>query len=331
MEKTINVLFVCSGNSKNFEIAPFIKSQGESLRSQNVNVDYFLIKGKGLSGYWNAAKELRVELKKRQVDIIHAHYCLTALTAIISRPGKPIIVSLMGDDAYGEYVGVNKVKWSSRYLTLITFLIQPFMRAIISKSKNIEKYVYQKKKSVIIPNGVNIEEFCEIEKKKELRRELGLNENGKLVLYLGNKNDPRKNFSLVKLSVEQLNDEKVEIVSPFPISHKVLPKYYNACDVFVMPAFMEGSPNVIKEAMACGCPIVSTDVGDAKWVLGDTEGCFVSDFSPVGFAEKIKMALIFANQNNRTKGRDRILQLGIDTAATAMKIVNVYRKIMIGR
>ncbi len=328
MEKRINVLFVCSGNSKNFEIAPFIRSQGESLRPCNVNVDYFLIKGKGLIGYWKAAKELRKELKQKKVDIIHAHYCLTAFTAIISRSRKPIVVSLMGDDAYGEYIGINKVKFSSRYLTLITFLVQPFVSAIISKSENIEKYVYLKKKSSVIPNGVNMEEFCMDEKKKELRTELKLNQNKKLILYLGNKDDPRKNFELVNSSLMKLNDKNVEIISPFPISHDILPKYYNACDVFVMPAFMEGSPNVIKEAMACGCPIVSTDVGDAKWVLGNTEGGFVSGFSPDEFAEKICMALEFAQQKNRTEGRKRIRELGIDTEATAKKIVNIYKELI---
>ena len=325
MEKVINVLFVCSGNSKNFEIAPFIRSQGESLKSCGANVNYFLIKGGGLSGYWKAARELKNELKKTNIDLIHAHYCLSAFTAIISRARKPIVVSLMGDDAYGEYIGIKKVKFSSRYLTLITLLIQPFVDIIISKSKNIEKYVYLKSKSIIIPNGVNMWHFCVDEKKKELRGKLNLSQDKKLILYLGNKNDPRKNFGLVNSAVSKLNDKNIEIVSPFPVSHELLVKYYNACDVFVMPAFMEGSPNVIKEAMACGCPIVSTDVGDAKWVLGNTEGCFVSGFTPDEFAEKIYLALDYALRTNRTQGRNQIWELGIDIESTANKIVNIYK------
>ena len=328
MEKKISVLFVCSGNSKNFEVAPFIKSQGESLKAEGINVDYFLIKGKGLRGYWKAAGELREELKKRKTDIIHAHYSLAALAGILSRPHKPIVVSLMGDDAYGEYYGVNKVRLSSRYLTLITFLIQPFVKAIISKSANIERYVYLKKKSNIIPNGVNMDEFRMNEKKKELRTELNLSTNKKLVLYLGNKMDPRKNFELVEKSVKKLNDSEIEIISPYPVAHQLLPKYYNACDVFVMPAFMEGSPNVIKEAMACGCPLVSTDVGDAKWVIGNTEGCYVSGFLPEEFAKKINVALDFSQKFNRTNGAERICELGIDTKSTAKKIADIYKKLI---
>ena len=329
MEKRLRVLFVSSGNSKNFEIAPFIKSQGESLREYGVDVDYFSIRGKGIKGYWKAAKDLKKELTNSKIDIVHAHYSLCALTAILSRPNKPIVVSLMGSDAYGEYVGPNKVKFSSRYLTLITFLIQPFAAAIISKSSNIEKYVYLKRKSNTIPNGVNTGMFKVILDKRELRRELGLDENKQLILYLGNKNDTRKNFALVKSAVELLADDSVEIISTYPVSHDLLNKYYNACDVFAMSAFMEGSPNVIKEAMACNCPIVSTDVGDAKWVLGNTEGCFVSGFSPQSFSQNLKYAIEFSNKKNRTNGRDRIFELGIDTHSVAKKILAIYSKLKI--
>ena len=330
MEERLNVLFISSGNSRNFEIAPFIKSQGDSLQEQGVDVDYFLVSEKGIRGYWRASKNLKNELKKKRIDIIHAHYSLCALTAIVARPKIPIVMSLMGTDAYGEYVGVKRVKFSSRYLTLVTFLVQPFVDLIISKSANIEKYVYLKKKSNIIPNGVNAEVFKIVSSKSQLRKELGLDESKKLVLYLGNKSDPRKNFGLVNSSVKLLTDDNTEIISPYPVAHDLLPKYYNACDVFVMPAFMEGSPNVIKEAMACNCPIVSTDVGDAKWILGNTEGCYVSDFSTEVFSKKIKLALEFSKKNNRTSGRERILDLGIDTDSIAKRIVKLYAQ-LIGR
>lgn len=327
MEKKLNVLFVASGNSKSFEIAPFIKSQGESLKEHGADVSYFLIKGKGIKGYRKAAKELKLELKKKEIDIIHAHYSLSALSVILARPKIPIVVSLMGSDAYGEYVGQNKVKFSSRYLTLITYLIQPFVHAIISKSANIDQYVYLKKKAHIIPNGVNTTIFNELTDKNSIRKELGLPQEKKLVLYLGNKEDPRKNFKLVSDAVRILNDNTIEIVSPFPVSHSQLPKYYSACDVFAMPAFMEGSPNVIKEAMACNCPIVATDVGDAKWVIGNTEGCFVSGFFAEEFAEKIKLALNYSNEKERTAGRKRLLELGLDIDSVARKIVGLYSKL----
>ncbi len=147
----MTVLFVSSGNSKGFDIVPFIKEQGESLKRTGVNVSYFPIKGKGLTGYFKAIFELREFLKNNHFDLIHGHFILSGITALLGSRGTPVILSLMGSDAYGEYVGENKVIFSSRYLTLLTLLIQPFVRAIISKSSNIEKYVYLKKSHTSFP------------------------------------------------------------------------------------------------------------------------------------------------------------------------------------
>ena len=102
--------------------------------------------------------------------------------------------------------------------------------------------------------------------------------------------------------------------------------YYSAADVVLLTSVTEGSPNVIKEAMACNCPIVSTDVGDVREVLGNTEGCYISGLDPVEVAEKTKKALEFSYTKGRTKGRQRIIELGLDSESIAKKIVEVYKK-----
>ena len=76
---------------------------------------------------------------------------------------------------------------------------------------------------------------------------------------------------------------------------------------------MEGSPNLVKEAMACNCPVVATDVGDIKWLFGDEPGYFISDFTSEDFSRKIKRALDFSITTGRTRGRERILELGLDS------------------
>ena len=77
MENKIKVLFVCSGNSDSFEIAPFIYLQGESLKSNNIEVDYFRILGKGIKCYLNNIKPLKLLLINSKYDLIHAHYSLS--------------------------------------------------------------------------------------------------------------------------------------------------------------------------------------------------------------------------------------------------------------
>jgi len=88
----------------------------------------------------------------------------------------------------------------------------------------------------------------------------------------------------------------------------------------ILTSKFEGSPNVIKEAMACNCPIVSTDVGDVREVIGNTEGCFITSFEPEGVAKKIKLAIEF---NKKTNGRDNITHL--DEKVIAQRLIDVYQ------
>ncbi|THU39357.1 glycosyltransferase family 4 protein [Niastella caeni] len=319
----MKVLFVCSGNSKNFSIIPFIKEQGESLKSAGIELEYYTVVGKGLMGYVRSGLQLRKFLKRNKYDLIHAHFTYSGWTALIGAGRKmPVVLSLMGTDATGEYIGKNKVNLHSRILTFLTWMIQPFVKAIISKSPNIEASVYRKHKSFIIPNGVNMQKFSP--------NLLQANKNGspvngkKKVLFLGNKDSPGKNFPLAQAAIQQL--ENVELLCPYPVAHNDVPLYLNEADVLVLPSFMEGSPNVIKEAMACNCPIVSTDVGDVKWVIGETIGCYLASFDVKDFANKIQLAINTPQANGRTNGRQRIMELGLDMETVAKRLMEVYQK-----
>jgi teichuronic acid biosynthesis glycosyltransferase TuaC len=321
----MKVLFVCSGNSKDFEIIPFIKEQGESLRDFGIDVDYYPVVGKGLWGYVKAGFSLRKLLRKNQYDLIHAHFTYSGWAALIGAGRQiPVVLSLMGSDANGEYKGKNKVIISSRISSFLTWLIQPFVKAIISKSPNIEASVYLKHKSFIIPNGVNMQKFKPQLLHADTNRSMA---NGKTkVLFLGNKKRSGKNFPLVQAAIEELGWQDVELVCPYPVSHNDVPRYLNEADVLVFPSFMEGSPNVIKEAMACNCPIVSTDVGDVSWVIGETAGCYIASFDPKDFARKTEQAINFSQGSGRTNGRQRIMDLGLDMDTVAKRIMEVYER-----
>ncbi|MFC4872895.1 glycosyltransferase [Negadavirga shengliensis] len=324
--KKLKILFVCSGNSKDYDIAPFIKVQGESLKKSKVEVDYYPIIGKGLWGYIKAGTRLRRFLKDKNYDVIHAHFSLSGWAAIIGSRNTPVVLSLMGDDAQGDHVGVDKITLKSRIFMFSTKLIQPFVDIIISKSQNLEKHVYLKHKSFLIPNGIDTDRFKPSTRIQ--KQELGLDSCQKYVLFLGNKSRIGKNFPLAQKAVSYLNLPDVELINPFPIPHNDIPKYLNAVNVLVVPSYMEGSPNVVKEAMACNCPIVATDVGDVKWVIGGTEGCFLSSFEITDFGEKIRLALDFSEKKGRTNGRQRIIQLGLDTNTIAKKLIDIYKHVI---
>jgi glycosyltransferase involved in cell wall biosynthesis len=323
----MKVLFVSSGNSEKFEIAPFIKVQGESIKQFGVDIEYFKVTGKGITGYIKSGFRLRKFLQKNNFDIIHAHYTLSGWTAVIGAYNKTkIVLSLMGSDSYGDYIAPNKVRITSKYITILTYLIQPFVKTIISKSKNIEKFVWLKKKSIILPNGIDLSIFHQT--KETFKKELALNDNCKHVLFLGNKNNVRKNYKLVEKAINILNVPDLLLINPFPVSHNLVFKYLNEADVLVLASLAEGSPNIIKEAMACNCPIVATDVGDIRWLFGDEPGHFITTFDPEDVAEKIKSALEFAAINGRTHGRDRIIELGLDADTVSKELIMVYKDVL---
>jgi len=319
----MKVLFVCSGNSKE-GITPIVKSQGESLRRNGIDLDYFTIRGKGVIGYLKNISKLKIFLKSNKFDIIHAHYSFCGWVSSLASNNIPVIVSLMGSDTYGDVNIKGKINFSSYFNIISTKLLQPFVSKIIVKSKNLEKYIYLKKKVEIIPNGVDYNKFILLENIK-CKNKIGIDTNKMIILFLGDITNPRKNFNLLRSSLNLLNDNSIKLITPYPVSHEEIVFYLNAADVLVMTSYLEGSPNVIKEAMACNLPIVSTDVGDVKEVVGDTEGCYICSYDPKDVANKIKMAIDYGK---RTNGRERIIELGLDSDTIAKKIIKVYEKVL---
>lgn len=311
----MKVLFVHSSNTS-YGIESFIKSQAESLKEQGIEIDYYPVKGKGIKGYWDNLKYIK-EISKKY-DIIHAHYGLIGLLCALTFTRKPIVLSVMGSDAYGSYNIEGKRLASSYFIMFLTQLALIRANAVIAKSINIYKYIPYKNKTEIIANGVNFSLFMPIDK-DQCRQELKIDSNKRVALFLANPNDPRKNFNLVKKAVEKMNNPDLQLINPYPIKHEVFVKYLNASDVFILTSYNEGSPNVIKEAMACNIPIISTRVGDVDEIIGKTEGCFLVDYNTDDIVKKINLAMSF---DKRTTGRMDIAHL--DSAVVAKKIIGIY-------
>ncbi|GJM36434.1 MAG: hypothetical protein DHS20C18_54350 [Saprospiraceae bacterium] len=322
----MKVLFIVSGNSAFYKIAPFIKSQGDSLQEEGVDLSYFLILGKGWLNYYKNIAKLTEFLAENPVDLLHAHYSLCGLVAILAAGKLPVVLSLMGSDTQRKFKGSLFTRLQGRMFYYITVLVQFFVKAIIYKSPNLKKAVYRKKIAHLVPNGVNLEHFKI--SSHHYREELGLRQDKRYVLFLGNPNDVNKNYVLIEKAVARLNRPDLVLLNRFDLPHEEVAKYLNAVDVVTLCSFSEGSPNVIKEAMSCGCPLVSTNVGDVAWVANGMPGNYIASFEPEDFAAKLSQALEFAEKYGRTAGRQRILDLELDTQSVAHRIINIYNRIL---
>lgn len=323
----MNVLFVSSGNNSLNKPSSIVLNQAISLENENVKVDHYLIKGKGIKGYIKNILPIIKLINNKNFDILHAHYGTSGIIAkiaiVLSMKKTPIIVSYMGDDLLGSNNFSGKKNISSLFFTKLNrFFANNFNNWNIVKSIEMQSKISNLNITSVIPNGVDFTKFYPIEKSKA-RIYLNLPINKKIILFPSNPNRPEKNFKLVHEAIQKLNDNTILLLTIYNASQEDLLYYYNASDLITLSSFHEGSPNVIKEAMACCRPIVSTKVGDVIQWLNKTEGCYITDFNSDNFCSAIEKALLY---NNQTNGRDAIID--IECTKIAKKIKNIYKEII---
>ncbi len=304
----MKVLIVCSGN-KGY-ISPFIKEQGDAIASLSNKVDYYTIEGKGIFGYLSNYFPLRRKIIKLKPDILHAHYGLSSLLAVLQFK-KPLVITLHGSDIH--------ILFNNLISSIVTIFAD---YSIIVEQKLLKKLKLKPTTSyAIIPCGVKLAEFKPADK-LEARIALKLKPKKKYILFSSSFENKIKNYPLAKEAIK-LVDEEIEFLELKNRDRYEVNLLLNGCDLLLLTSLAEGSPQIIKEAMACNCPIVSTDVGDVRNLISDIEGCYLTSFDSEDVAAKIKQAMKFGR---RTNGRENIGQL--DNRIIAEKVFQVYQKVL---
>ena len=307
----MRVLFICRQKTKT-NVSPFVKSQAQALTKEGINVDFFLIKNNGVLGYLKSIRELIHYTERREYDIYHAHYSFSGYVASLAKK-KPLVVSLLGTDVIKSY-------FSRLILRLMSGICN--WRHIIVKSSEM-KNLLKIKKIQVVPNGVSFDTFYPVDQKKA-RSVLNWNLEEKIVLFNGNKSNPIKNYVLAEKAVGfcKIN---IKIVEMKNLDQEKLNLYYNACDVFLSTSLWEGSPNTIKEAMACNANIISTNVGDVNYLFGKEKYNRICTFDPLEISTAITHTLSVKKENN--KGRERLIHLSLQGTDVAQKIIKLYHTI----
>ncbi len=302
---------MASGN-KFSGISNIVRAQVSSLENAGLHMDIFAINGKGWFNYFKSILKLRTVLKKSQYCAVHAHYSFATWVALLAG-ARNVVSSLMGSD----------VK-SKRFLKfLIRYLLTPFCRIVIVKSKEMMGDL-QYSKALVIPNGVNNEHFFPTD---AIAAKCILNwDSNKLhILFPSDPERKEKNFELLLEALTKccIVDFEVHVLKDIPYSELNL--YYNAADLVCLTSNREGSPNAIKEAMACNKLVVSTKVGDVPWLFEAGEGLFLADLDSDSVANAISSALLYGSQNQmKSNGRDQIVQLGLTSRQVANQLIQVY-------
>lgn len=304
----------------------FIKRQADFLKAAGVEVDVFHFHArKNPLSYLKAWLSVRRKLRSRRYDLIHAQFGQSGLMALPKR--IPYVVTLRGSDILGTvsdrtggYTFAGKINQRvSRY-------VAENADAVILVSAHMQEQLPQSKTGHIIPSGIDFNLFRCIPG-DEARRQLSLPAHERLVLFVGNPNQARKRFDIAKRAVDRLNEcLPARLVVAWGTPHSDIPVYMSACDALVFTSMQEGSPNVVKEALACNLPVVSVAVGDVEQRIGGVPGCeLCSDDSPETIASALERVL---RRDKRIDGRRTVEHLS-ETSITE-QVIEVYRSALSG-
>lgn len=304
----MRILIVASFNQGRF--APFVVDQVEALQCFGCEVGWFGLQGKGVKGYLRNLPALKQKIKEFKPEVIHAHYGLSGLLANLQQI-IPVVVTYHGSD-----INDKKVLLYSK----VAMRLSKWNVFVSKKTLEIAK---PSNHYSLLPCGVDFSEL-QLTEEIEARQKMNLSAEKKYVLFAGAFDNEVKNSSLAKEAVLQL-DDNVELLELNGYSREEVTWLMCAADAFLMTSHNEGSPQVIKEAMACGCPIVSVDVGDVKERTEGIEGCYVAATrDPKELAQLLQKAFSF---DGKTKGRDKLIADGLDNQNVAQQLIKIYETV----
>src|SRR5690554_3089706 len=291
----------------------FVKEQIQSLGNPKFQ-DVFFINAKrnGMKEYYSTIFKLKKIINN--YDIVHCHHQFSTIPVFFANRKAKIITSILGDIKKRNII--NK----------IAYLF----------AKNIsEKIIFKNNipttndKYILLPNGVDLDKFKEKDK-NQCKSKLNLNKENIHVLFVsnGHLSNPIKRhdkfIKIINLLNDNINTKRFVPLYLSNVKREEVEIYFNAADFMILTSDHEGSPNAVKEAMACNLPIVSTSVGDVANLLGNVKNSFVSQSGSVD--DLIKLA-IKIDYTKRSSGRIKLIELGLDADSIALKLKNVYQDI----
>jgi teichuronic acid biosynthesis glycosyltransferase TuaC len=303
--------------------AVFIARQVEFLRREGVDVDLFPFRGaRNPRNYLAAWKEVRRRIDGGGYDLVHAQFGQSGLTALPKR--LPLVVTYRGDDLEGIIGEDGRYIPSGWVLRSLSQIVARQADAAIVVSDHMQQYLPRSVQAHVMPSGIDLELFRP-ESRDTVRQRLGLPLEPKLILFVGNPRLARKRYPLAQAAVEIVNRTiPCRLMVGWEMPHREIAELMNACDALVVTSMQEGSPNSVKEALACNLPVVSVAVGDVPTRLSGIAGCeLCPDDRPETIAAGLERVL---QRAERVEGRAAVRQL--DERLLTQRLIEIYRSVL---
>jgi glycosyltransferase involved in cell wall biosynthesis len=297
----------------------FVKTQADSLRALGVEIDVLPIRGdETRAAYLSAAIEMARGRAGRGYDVIHAHYGHSGVVARLQLRA-PLVLSYCGDDVLGTRTETGSLTVRSRIEAAVFRQLARSCAATITKSAQMEGRLPAscRSRNHIIPSGVDLDRFKPVPR-ADARRTLGWSDDPVVVLFAADPAVAAKNFPLAQAAADRARADlpELELRVVAGVAPTEMPTVMSAADALLLTSRSEGSPNVVKEAMAAELPVVATRVGDVPERLDGVAGCFAGPADPARLGEALVTTL--------RRGRSPEAR----AAVAEVSVVNVARQIL---
>ncbi|MCC2639811.1 MAG: putative Glycosyltransferase [Nitrospira sp.] len=321
---TPRVLSVVPGLPIGFNMI-FARNQIAALEQLGVISRSFFLHSRTSPGILlSEAARFRREVAGFRPDLVHAHYgTVTALfCAALTR--LPLVITFQGSDLNRFWDRHPLRPPAGRVMSQLAALRAA---GIICVSRQLKGRLWWKAgKAKVIPSGVDMAVFHPVPK-HEARASCGWLDGEKVVISSAGTGPVHKRLDLAQAAVrvaESLCGKIRFVVLDGSKDQESVATMFNAADCFLLTSMAEGSPNVIKEAMACDLPVVSVDVGDVRERLRDVHPSKIIGDDPQKLGAALSEILRMPARSNGSQA----IRLDLTAERMASKVLALYREVM---
>lgn len=294
----------------------FVKRQVDSLRAAGLVVEVEVIADvRGRVDYLTGRARVARHVRAFGPDVVHVHFGYSAFAGLLH--GLPSVVTLHGSDLWrGAGTGVR-----GRAGSMFTRVLAQAADRIIVQNEAMKADLRPglQTRTVVMPNGVDDAMFRPLPA-SVARARLQLPSGQLVVLFVDTGNPRCKRPDLAAKAVECVTaaGRPCRLLVASGVSAPEMPWYYAAADALLVTSDYEGSPMSVKEALACGTPVVSVPVGDVEQVVDVPERGMIAPRDPVKLAEAILAVM------SRPRSDTSLLPPSLRSGVIAQRLIDLY-------
>jgi teichuronic acid biosynthesis glycosyltransferase TuaC len=264
---------------------------------------------------------IRSLIREFRPDVVHAHFGTITGFATVIAADVPVIITFRGSDLNPSPTD----GWIRNGIqNVLSNTAAKFADGVIVVSRQLRSRLwFDHPKAHVIPSGVDMDAF-KPSSRIEAREKLGWSFDDPVVLFNAGVNPKVKRLDLAEQAVGLLRQRVPKVrmhVLDGRTPHHELPLYMNATDCLLVTSDFEGSPDIVKEALASNLPIVSVDVGDVRERTSGVSGVEIVARDPQAIATALERII---NSASRSDGRGKIAELDSNRIRDA--VIKVYQE-----